>query len=220
MWRFIPFYWRGSSKLAVLLEGKWGCIFLFAWCQCLKMWCQDPVVPATAQMEQKAAPTDKQTARQEARAMPIPWRQAAVACWVECQAHLQPCHFCAQGGVWGQSRMRTNEVALQVFTGSFFRGMRSMGENLNPQATHPPVSSAGSLPQAGCSSLLPCAAQPQGRVMWVKQRVLCLNLQFLSLCGGFKPLLLAFMLSILEFFYSNMFSACLSSLPSSADTYV
>lgn len=40
-------------------------------CQYLKMQCQDPIVPATAQMEQKAAPTGKQTARQEARAMPI-----------------------------------------------------------------------------------------------------------------------------------------------------
>lgn len=163
MWRFIPFYWRGGSKPAVLLEGKWGCIFPFAWCQYLKMWCQDPFVPATAQMEQKAAPTGKQTARQEARAVPIPWGQIVVACWVGCQAHLQPCHSCAQEEAWRQTGDRTNEAALQVFTGSFSRGMRSMGGNLNPRATHQvgpedPVSSAGSLPQACCSSLVHCAA--------------------------------------------------------------
>lgn len=77
MWRFIPFYWRGGSKPAALLEDKWGCIFSFAWCQYLKMQCQDPIVPATAQTEQKAAPTGKQTARQGARATPVPRGQIA-----------------------------------------------------------------------------------------------------------------------------------------------
>lgn len=45
-----------------------------------------PIVPAAAQTELKAAPTGKQSARQETRAVPIPWGQIVVAC----QAHLQP----------------------------------------------------------------------------------------------------------------------------------
>lgn len=109
-------------------------------------------MPATPKMEQKAAPTGKQAARQEARALPVPQGQIASACWVECQAHLQPCHSCAQRRVRRQTGMRTNELALQVFTGNFSRRTRSMRENLNPRATHQirpedPVGSAGSLPQ-------------------------------------------------------------------------
>lgn len=80
-----------------------------------------------------------------------------------------------------------------------------MGENLNLPAAHQTgpedhVTRAGSFPQARCGSPVLCTAQPQGRMMWVKHRVLCLNMPFLSLCGGFKPLLLAFMWSMLGFF--------------------
>lgn len=80
-----------------------------------------------------------------------------------------------------------------------------MGENPNPPVTHQTgpedhVTSAGSFLQACCGSPVHCTAQPQGRMMWVKHRVLCLNMQFLSLCGGFKPSLLAFMLIMLGLF--------------------
>lgn len=136
----------------------------FAWCQYLKMLCQDPIAPATAQMEQKTVPTGKQSARQEATAMPFPRGQTVVTFQVGCQAHLQPCCSCAQGGAWGQTGKRRNEVALQVFTGSFSRGTRSRGENLNPRGPEDPVSGAGSLPQVCCSSL--CTAQHHPKAGW------------------------------------------------------
>lgn len=77
MRRFIPFYCRGDSKPAALLEGKWGCVFPFSSCQHVKMLCLDSIVPATAQTEQKTALTGKQTARQEAAATLIPQRKSA-----------------------------------------------------------------------------------------------------------------------------------------------
>lgn len=203
MWRFIPFCCRGGSKPAALLEGKWGCVFSFAWCQHFKRLCLDPLVPATAQTEPKTAPRGKQTARREAIAKPVPWAKAALL-HITLPGGLPRCS-CAQSGAWGQIGKRRNEVTLQVFTGSFSSGRGSMGENLNLPAAHQTgpedhVTRAGSFPQACCGSLVRCAAQPQGRMMWVKRRVLCLNMPFLSLCGGFKPLLLAFMLSMLGFF--------------------
>lgn len=78
MWRFISFCCRGGSKPAALLEGKWGRVFLFAWCQHLKRLCLDPLMPATAQTEPKTAPRGKQTAGQEAIATPVPWAKAAL----------------------------------------------------------------------------------------------------------------------------------------------
>lgn len=81
----------------------------------------------------------------------------------------------------GHIGKRRNEVTLQVFTRSFSSGRGSMAENPNPPAAHQRgpddhVTSAGSFPQVHSCSLVHCTAQPQGRVMWVKHRVLCLNM--------------------------------------------
>lgn len=79
-----------------------------------------------------------------------------------------------------------------------------MGESTSPpgdledHVTHP-----GLFPQAA-AALVHCQVQPQGRVMWGKHSVLCLSMQLLSLCGGFKPFLLAFMLSMSGFFFNLM----------------
>lgn len=164
------FHFTGEVAPDQLLcrKANGGCIFPFTWCQYFKKWCQDPIEPAPAQTEQEAAPTGKQAARQAATAMPIPRGKAVVAWWVGFQAHLQPCCSGAQGGAWGQTGKRRNEVALQVFTGSFSKGRRSMGENLNPRATHQigpedPVRSAGSLPHAAA---LWCTAQHSPKAGW------------------------------------------------------
>lgn len=70
--------------------------------------------------------------------------------------------------------------------------------DLDDHVTHP-----GLFPQAA-AALVHCQVQPQGRVMWGKHSVLCLSTQLLSLCGGFKPFLLAFMLSMSGFFFNLM----------------
>lgn len=88
----------------------------------------------------------------------------------------------------------------------------SMGESTSPSGdvedhvTHP-----GLFPQAA-AALVHCQVQPLGRVMWGKHSMLCLSTQLLSLSGGFKPFLLAFMLSMSGFFFNLMSFQCLCSL--------
>lgn len=88
MWKFNPLCCGGSLKPAALLEGRWRCVFPFAWWQHLYTLCLDHAVPATAWTQFSRQPQPQQADKKQQ--LPKTGEERLHLCRSARQARLQP----------------------------------------------------------------------------------------------------------------------------------